>query len=112
MVLDSVKNGKINLANPLAVRPILHIHDLCKGILRILEGGPRNQFYNFCNINGSMEFYANAVSKYLNSEITMLESSPTYNFMMSTSKFEKDYDFAFKKDLPTFLDDIRNAVPC
>ncbi len=111
MVKDSITNGILNLGNPCAARPVLFIKDLCRAIKKIIDNDrPVNCYYNLCNVNGSMEYFANTVSSYFSSQINHLESSPTYNFMMSTKKFKKNYNFEFENSMHVILKDIKSAL--
>lgn len=109
MVLDGMVHGKVNLANPNAIRPVLFINDLINAIDLILQEDEVGEIYNLSSINASMKDYATAVSAYLNISVNLLPDSNTYSFGMCSEKFTRNYSYEFEHDISVILDDIKNG---
>ena len=106
MTFDAAFNSGVNLANPLAVRPILYIQDLANAIELILESDEKNEIFNLCSLNGNMKFYADSVSRKFKSNINHLQNSITYSFAMSNEKFCDRFGYQFEKNISVILDNI------
>ena len=55
--------------------------------------------YNLCSVNLRMIDYAKTVSKQFGCKIQRLKNTNTYNFKMNNSRFCKEYNFKFTKNI-------------
>jgi UDP-glucose 4-epimerase len=95
MVLSCKENGYLWASNTKAFRPILFIEDLVRAIVAILNSQVAQGIYNLASFNMSIGQIAAEIADELGAEIKYKPDSPTYNFMMDTSSFEKTFDFEF-----------------
>ena len=110
MVKSSIKNDFLNVNNANKFRAILAINDLISGIVTIIDSEIDSGIYNMCSVNARIGEIAEIVSKKMNSEIKSLEDSPTYNFMMDSTKFEKDFNFKFTNDIEKIILSLCNGI--
>lgn len=109
MVLDSINNKKINLANPYVLRPILFLDDLVRALDTLVSDTTvSNEIFNLCSITASMSEYAKHVSSYFDVPINNLPSSATYNFGMSSKKFISKYNFEFTSNVSDIISNIED----
>jgi UDP-glucose 4-epimerase len=96
MTLNALEKGIINVQNPSVHRPILGMGDLCRSIETIIqkERAPVG-IYNLASFNTTVNAIAKAVKAVVPAEIKMGPDTPTYDFSMSTKKFEEEFDFSF-----------------
>lgn len=111
MYCDAVDTGVINLANPLTYRSVLGMNDLCRAISCIVEQERPPGLYNIASFKDTMMNIASKVSKDIKAEINFLPDSLSYNFAMSTAKFQKTFDFTFMDSVESILDDLRELPP-
>lgn len=103
MVKAGVLNKMVNLANGGICRPILGISDLCRALVTILKGSsPDAGIYNLHSFNSTASEIAFQVCKATGAEINYLPDSPTYNFSISSKKFQTTFEFS-PQDTPASL---------
>jgi len=99
MAYSAVTEGKVKIANPKVPRSVLDITDLCRAVQAILIGPKKPGIYNLASFFSTVEEIGQYIAGYFNVEIDYLPHSPTYMFRLDTSKFQFDFDFAFKGSL-------------
>lgn len=95
MVKSFKETGEIFISNKSFFRPILSIEDLIFAISKILESKINNGIYNLASFNTSIDDLSKQISSLTGAKIIDMGNSQTYNFMMKTQKFEKDFNFQF-----------------
>lgn len=111
MYCDAVDTGVINVANAMTYRSVLGMRDLCRAISAIVEQERPPGIYNIASFKDNMMNIASHVSKDIKAEINFLPDSLSYNFAMSTAKFQKTFDFTFMDTVESILDDLRGLPP-
>lgn len=106
MVRASV-NGTIEVRNPQIRRPILGMNDLCRAVKTIIESPPNPGIYNLASINSTVGDIARAVAKETGAKINILPDSPTYDFTIDTTKFQKNYNFEFVDNIDNIISAVR-----
>ena len=104
MAESSIKNGYLTMMNADKYRPILFIDELVECIIKILMSNISTGIFNITSINSKIKNIAEEVSKYLNSDIKYAPDQPTYNFMMSTKKFEDIFNYKFTGNIIKIID--------
>jgi nucleoside-diphosphate-sugar epimerase len=109
---DAIVKKKIFLSNPNKHRPILYINDLIKSLDLIVENHKdlRNEIFNLCSVNETMNNYANYVKNFFKIKIIRLENSNAYSFQMTNTKFIKFTKFVFTTNIETILQNIKNYL--
>lgn len=110
MVNSAIKNLEITIMNKNVHRAILGIEDLCCAIIRIIEF-PISQsgIYNISSFNDSVENIAKKISSNIRSAIIDKGiTDQTYDFLTSTLKFEKQFEFKFKQNIENIVSGIVN----
>ncbi len=112
MSLDAMKKKKIFLSNPKSYRSILYIEDAISSLELIVKNHKdlRNQIFNLCSINNTMNGYADFVKNFFKVEILRLPNTKTYNFQMSNNKFRAFTKFIFTNDIEKILQNIKNYL--
>ena len=110
MVNSSIKNGYLEISNKNKFRSILFIEDLIAAVLKIIETDVNDGIFNLCSFNASIEEIGETVAQKMNAKIKNKHDSPTYNFMMDTSKFEKEFNFKFTGDIKKIIDNLYNNI--
>ena len=110
MTADALNEKIITVSNSTAFRSCLGIKDLCSAVVAILDNltnvKSNSSLYNLCSINHSIDEIANKISKVTNSKIIYGVDTPTYNFSMSTKKFEEEFNFTFKDTVETIVNNL------
>jgi len=116
MTFNALKNNKVFCFNPEIHRPILGINDLCRAMGALLKRGTYENrgVYNLASFNSTARSISQEVARCTEAELEIVESIPdvvtnvklqtkAYDFLINTSKFEKEFGFKFK-------DTIENIV--
>lgn len=118
MVSNALENGEIKLYIKDIMRPILGISDLSRAIDKIIETDKNKKgLYNLASFNKTAEQIAYEVSEIVNVSVNEYETDPTnisnqkaqtktYNFSISTKKFEKEFDFKFNESVESITKSI------
>ncbi len=106
MVKSAKSNNFIQLCNAEYKRPILALKDLCRGIESILRSDRNHGIYNLCSFNSPIGKIAEKVAEELNTEIKIIPDTPTYNFLISAEKFEKDFSFKFNQSIQDIIKEL------
>lgn len=108
MTSSAIKNSQITIMNQNIYRAILGIDDLCRAILRIIDMPNKlSGVYNLSSFSDSVGNIANKISANIQSEI--IDKGTTdqaYSFLISTSKFENEFEFKFNEDIESIVSGI------
>jgi len=111
MYYSAIKTKEIAIHNPEISRPVLGIEDACRAIEEIIKKDGRPGIYNIASFSKSIRAIANTVAKSMpKTKITMIKKHIVAldNFLMSTHKFEKEFNFVFKETPESITDSLRN----
>lgn len=123
MTLSALKNKEVNVFNAHAHRPIVSIHDLCRAVHNIVFNSKDNRgIYNVASFNLNIGEIGKRVANHLGVPLVDKGKSVTYDFMVSSEKFEKTFDFKFESTVESVVDSItkspimdtwggRNSIP-
>lgn len=106
MYADSLKNDTIKISNINYYRPILGINDLCRSIEKIIKK-PEKGIYNVASFNDTIGRIGQEVSKKMGVKLIKEKDSPSYNFAIDTTKFEKIYNFKFQDSISTIIESLK-----
>jgi len=111
MILSYKKTGYIKVKNTQVRRAILGIHDLTDGIISILKSQIKTSGqYNMGSFNSTVdEIYRNVVSM-TGCRVEMMEDDlKQYDFEICSKKFEDTFNFQFKQNCESIINDLLNA---
>ena len=120
MTTSALDNGEIKLYIKDIMRPILGINDLYRSIKTIIDNkDDKRGLYNLASFNKTAEQIAYEVSEVLDIPVKEYEADPTnvenaksqtktYNFSISTRKFERKFGFKFKETVSSITNSIVN----
>lgn len=107
MVRSACNNKQVNLMNGQANRPILGINDLCRAISTIIENNSNNSgIYNLASVNHSISYIGEQVADICNVPIIDCGNTETYDFLIDSSKFTSTFNFEFKDNVPSIVNNI------
>ena len=106
MIKSFKDSGEINIMNKDFFRPILWINDLLQAIDAILESSTQTGIYNLASFNSSIGELGKEIKSITGAKLNDLGNTKTYNFMMKTQKFEKEFNFAFKGSIFSIVDSL------
>jgi len=119
MTFNAVENGKIYCFNPKVNRPILGMEDLCKAVRVLIDKGcyENRGLYNLASFNSTVERISNSVAATTKAELEIVSKPPehitnvklqakSYDFLIKTSKFEKQFDFKFEETVETIVQSL------
>jgi nucleoside-diphosphate-sugar epimerase len=119
MVSSAKSEGFIKLYIKDIMRPILGIKDLGRAIDAIIAcDKDKRGIYNIASFNSTSEEIAKGVSEYMNVGIKEFNVSDiekitnvklqtnAYNFAIDSSKFEREFDFAFEESIQSITESI------
>lgn len=112
MYCDTVNFGEIRVNNPHSNRSILGIGDLCRGVKTIIEKEEATPgVYNMASTYGWIQKIAFDVSYCLGDPpIIYLPDTETYNFLLETRKFEKEFSFKFQDNIESIVKDLKDNL--
>lgn len=106
MTKKAMHEGSISINNKTIKRPILGISDISSAIKEIIKS-PKSGVYNLASFNDTVQSISTHISNSLNAKIEeTINVSGTYDFNMSTDKFEKVYDFTFKESIESIVQEL------
>jgi len=110
MVADAFNQKTIKVSNPSAFRSCLGINDFNRAIMAIINNleklNQNTTLFNLSSFNYSIDQISNKISKIIGAKIIYVKDSPTYNFSMSTKKFEDTYSFTFQETIETIVNGL------
>jgi len=113
MYMSSVEHNQVKINNPNIRRPILGIYDLCAAVETIIDNGSpdKSGIYNLASFNSTVELIGRHVADYMNSELVFMPNSTgVYDFAISTLKFEKTFNFAFRENVTSIIAAIKGEA--
>jgi UDP-glucose 4-epimerase len=118
MTTSAIDNKQIKLYTKHIMRPILGTKDLCNALQAIIEKeNSERGIYNLASFNSTSGEIANSVSQYtgcpvVEFEIEQLDATNNniqknaYNFAITSSKFENQFNFKFKDTIASITNDV------
>jgi UDP-glucose 4-epimerase len=109
MTISSKENLAVNVFNGHAYRPILSMSDLCRSVETIINSDEdKRGVYNISSFNKNIMEIGKSVAEYTNVKLIDNGKNFTYDFEISTEKFEKSYNFTFLGTIESIVDSILN----
>jgi nucleoside-diphosphate-sugar epimerase len=110
-VYDSLKKGCIEVYNPLAYRPFLHIEDACRAIeVTLMDAATRNETFNVAGFNIIKGALAREISLALDTKYISSPGTDARDYQVSSDKFAEATNFLFKHKytLPADIYDLKD----
>ncbi|PWU24247.1 hypothetical protein C5B42_00310 [Candidatus Cerribacteria bacterium 'Amazon FNV 2010 28 9'] len=107
MFLDAKEYGKIHVSNPHIHRPLLGIADLCRVVNSIILDPTHPGIYNLASFNTQIGEIAQRVGTMMDVPVVVDSPQPSYNFSISTNKFEQQFDFHFQETPGSIVDGLK-----
>ena len=108
MVYNAIQNGNIYISNKEINRPILALSDLGRAIETIIKHYIiQPGLYNLASFNSTVEEISTVVSN--KTGVPVIDNGNTsnvYNFSIDTTKFKTKYQFEFKENVESVVDDV------
>lgn len=114
MVRIAQKTKKIHIFNAQSFRPILGMQDACHAIETIIEHNGTPGIYNIASFNDTIIHIGKKVAEEIPQTEVIVDKKKTpytYNFSISTKKFEKEFHFTFKDTVATIVQSLQNNKP-
>jgi nucleoside-diphosphate-sugar epimerase len=107
MVYCALYEKKILVTNIEISRPILHLVDLGRAMLAVIDSPFIPGIYNLASFTNTVGNLARQVQKIINVPIVHNGSTPgAYDFKMSSSKFNRAYNFSCKSNAHLVIHDL------
>ena len=104
MTFSAQKNKQVNVTNGHAYRPILSINDLCRAIITIIDSNVDNRgIYNIASFNNNIMHIGKKVAELMNVPLHDNGKNITYDFIISSEKFQRTFDFQFKDSIESIV---------
>lgn len=119
MTHTAYDNHSVNLFNGDVKRSILGIKDLLRAFDSILDGEDNRGIYNLASFTATSRQIAQQVAGILGVSVTETEPktvineklcNKSYDFGMSTTKFEQTYNFQFRETVETICKGLINEI--
>lgn len=108
MTLSGLKEKKVSVFNAHAHRPIVSTHDLCRSVEAIINSNDKRGIYNVASFNLNIGDVGKKVADYLNVPLVDNGTSVTYDFMISSDKFKKTFNFEFESTVESIVESIKS----
>lgn len=107
MSLSALRNKEVNVFNGQAHRPILSINDLVRAVSTIIKSDKDNRgVYNIASVNHNINDIGKKVADYFAVPLIDNGKNFTYDFKISSEKFEKTYNFKFIDGVDSVINTI------
>ena len=110
-VYDNLKNGYLEVHNPGAYRPFLHIEDACRAIeTTLMDAATRNETFNVAGFNIIKGALAREISLALDTKYSSSEGTDARDYQVSSDKFVQATNFIFKHkyNLPADIYELKD----
>lgn len=109
MTLSALKDKQVLVSNKHAHRPILAINDLCRAVDTIVESKEdKRGIYNISSFNVNIGEVGQRVADFMKVPLIDKGNNFTYDFQMTTKKFEDAYNFKFEDTVESIVNSILN----
>jgi nucleoside-diphosphate-sugar epimerase len=107
----ALEDNEIFVFNKHIYRPILGIQDLVRAVEAIILGDDHRGIYNLASFNASVEEIANSINRVMGGGVKITDKgvAPTYNFSISTKKFQETYDFEFQASVDSIVQSLKEG---
>ena len=113
MTADAINRKVIQVSNGSSYRSCLAIKDLNRAFDSLLSNisliADYHSIFNLSSFSHSINEIAAKVSNLTGAPILVEKDSPTYNFSMSTKKFEKMFNFKFTEKIETIVKELMSS---
>lgn len=110
MTSDAIVKKKIHVSNPNCFRSCLAINDLEKAFLTLISKitliSESSSIFNLSSFSDSIDNIARKIAMVTGADLIQEQDSPTYNFSMSTNKFEKLFNFKFQENIESIVKNL------
>ena len=107
MTLSAKKDNCVKVFNAEAHRPIVSTTDLARAVIAVLEcEEDRRGVYNVSSFNMNIGDVGKRVADYMKVPLIDTGKSQTYDFMISSEKFEKAFNFKFEATVESIVQSI------
>lgn len=107
MTISAIKDKQVIVTNKHAHRPIVSINDLCRAVEIIIENKEdKRGIYNISSFNVNIGEVGQRVSYFMNVPLIDKGTNFTYDFQISTEKFENTYNFKFEDTVESIVNSI------
>jgi len=110
MTADALTKKSITISNPTASRSCLGINDLCRAALTMIDNISKlhqnTNLFNLCSFNYSIDEIASRIANITYAKKIYVDDAPTYNFSMSTKKFEQVFNFTFTDTVESIVNNL------
>jgi nucleoside-diphosphate-sugar epimerase len=107
LVWSALHQGRVEVANRAAHRPLLGIHDLCRAIARILAGDVPPGCYHLASVNAQIGAVAAYVAERFGVPCREVEQPTRYDLRAATGKFRAAAGLEFHDDVPGLTDALQ-----
>lgn len=109
MVASAVHDGHVCISNPKVRRPVLGMNDLIRAVAAVIDHNGAPGIYNLASTNSTVANYGAIVAAELDVPLVLGESTPTYDFSISSDKFCNEYNFTFKETASSIVTELARA---
>ncbi len=107
MTYSGLVNKQVNVYNGDAMRPIVSTFDLARAVEAIIDcKEDKRGIYNVASFNENIRTIGQTVADVL--EVPMVDNgnTQTYDFMVSSEKFKKAFDFEFVSNIKSIVESV------
>jgi len=107
MTISALKDRSVNVFNGHAYRPIISTKDLAKAVEAVIEfSGDARGIYNVASFNENILEIGTKVANYINVPLNDKGKNFTYDFTVSSEKFENTFNFKFDETVESIVKSI------
>lgn len=107
MTSSALNNSEVNVFNAHAHRPIISTLDIARSIEAIIESKEDNRgIYNLASFNLNIGEIGKRVADYMKVPLIDKGRTNTYDFMISSDKFKRTFNFEFDSSVESIVQSI------
>lgn len=107
MTISALRDKSVNVFNGHAYRPIISTKDLSRAVEAIIDfPSDARGIYNAASFNENIYHIGSKVAEYINVPLNDRGKNFTYDFTVSSEKFEKTFNFKFDETVETIVKSI------